>query len=81
MVQNAQLKSDTYRVLNLDVVWTAEFAANRWIDEIPANPFPFDKMPESGQRHGQVPRQVYAVPDASDGGCCTTARTCWTRPA
>ncbi|HEV7908834.1 MAG TPA: ABC transporter substrate-binding protein, partial [Pseudonocardiaceae bacterium] len=27
MVQNAQVRSDTYTVLNLDVVWTAEFAA------------------------------------------------------
>ncbi|HEY7592164.1 MAG TPA: ABC transporter substrate-binding protein, partial [Actinophytocola sp.] len=35
MVQNAQVKSDAYTVLNLDVVWTAEFAANRWVVELP----------------------------------------------
>ena len=29
MIQNAQTKSDAYNVLNLDVVWTSEFAANR----------------------------------------------------
>jgi hypothetical protein len=28
MVKNAVAKSSTYSVLNLDVVWTAEFAAN-----------------------------------------------------
>src|SRR5688500_169757 len=39
MVQNAQVKSDQYGVLNLDVVWTAEFAANRWVVELPRDQF------------------------------------------
>lgn len=37
MVQNAQVKSDAYTVLGLDVTWTAEFAANRWVDPVPAS--------------------------------------------
>jgi len=40
MVQNAQIKSDAYSVLNLDVVWTSEFAANRWIAPLPADALP-----------------------------------------
>ena len=30
MINNAQAKSDAYTVLGLDVIWTAEFAANEW---------------------------------------------------
>ncbi|HEV7932176.1 MAG TPA: hypothetical protein VGP70_07650, partial [Actinomadura sp.] len=35
LVQNAQTKSDAYDVLNVDAVWTAEFAARRWVVELP----------------------------------------------
>lgn len=44
LVQNAQIKSDTFSVLNLDVVWTSEFAANKWIMPLPADTIPTDKM-------------------------------------
>jgi multiple sugar transport system substrate-binding protein len=44
MVQNAQAKSDAFSVLNMDVVWTSEFAANQWITEIPQ-----DKVPDLGK--------------------------------
>src|SRR5213596_655788 len=43
MIQNAQTKSDAYTILNTDVVWTAEFAANGWIEQLPADQFPTDK--------------------------------------
>ena len=67
MIQNAQLKTDTYTVLSLDVVWTAEFAANRWIDEIPESSFPFDKT--LGPINGTVSYRDkwFAMPYASDG--------------
>src|SRR5206468_11749983 len=39
MIQNAQTKSDAYTILNLDVVWTAEFAANKWVLELPKDQF------------------------------------------
>lgn len=67
MIQNAQLKSDTYSVISLDVVWTAEFAANRWIDEIPESAFPFDKT--LGPINGTVSYRDkwFAMPYASDG--------------
>ncbi|MHA7223109.1 extracellular solute-binding protein [Arthrobacter sp. RHLT1-20] len=44
LIQNAQIKSDTFSVLNLDVVWTSEFAANKWILPLPADAVPTDKM-------------------------------------
>ena len=44
LIQNAQIKSDTFSVLNLDVVWTSEFAANKWIMPLPADAVPTDKM-------------------------------------
>lgn len=34
LINNAQTKSDAMDVMLLDAVWTAEFAANRWIDEV-----------------------------------------------
>jgi len=36
LTQNAQVRSDTYAVLALDVTWTGAFAANRWVDPLPA---------------------------------------------
>jgi multiple sugar transport system substrate-binding protein len=44
LVQNAQIKSDTFSVLNLDVVWNSEFAANKWIQPLPEDAIPTDKM-------------------------------------
>ena len=44
LIQNAQIKSDTFSVLNLDVVWTSEFAANKWILPLPADAIPTDTM-------------------------------------
>ena len=35
MVQNAQIKSDKHTLLSMDVVWTAEFAANGIVDALP----------------------------------------------
>src|ERR1039457_4747879 len=31
LVENLQARSDVYDVMNLDVIWTAEFASNGWI--------------------------------------------------
>lgn len=68
MVQNAQTRSDAYTVLNLDVVWTAEFAANRWIVELPANRFELGKMLTPTVSTGRYRDRLYAVPSTSDGG-------------
>src|SRR5829696_5829209 len=68
MVQNAQVKSDAYSVLNLDVVWTAEFAANRWVQELPADKFTLDQFLEPAVSTAKYRDKLYAVPSTSDGG-------------
>jgi len=68
MVQNAQVKSDAFTVLNLDVVWTAEFAANRWIVELPQDQFELDKFLPPAVETGKYRDKLYAVPVYSDGG-------------
>ncbi|WP_255272549.1 ABC transporter substrate-binding protein [Actinomadura madurae] len=68
MIQNATTKSDAYSVLNLDVVWTAEFAANRWLTEIPKNRVDLSKMLPATVTTGQYRGKLYAVPSTSDAG-------------
>lgn len=72
MVQNAQNKSKTYSVLNLDVVWTAEFAANQWV-----LPMPKDKVSTKGFLKPTVDsatyfNKLYGMPLNSDGGLLYT---------
>ncbi|MFG2002889.1 ABC transporter substrate-binding protein [Spirillospora sp. NPDC048911] len=62
LVQNAQIKSNAYDVIRLDAVWTAEFAARRWVlplDESKLDPATF--LPtalETGKYRGKL----YAAP-------------------
>jgi multiple sugar transport system substrate-binding protein len=67
MVQNAQVKSDAYTVLNLDVVWTAEFAANRWVVELPKDEFDLDNFLKPAVDTATYVDKLYAVPVYSDG--------------
>jgi trehalose/maltose transport system substrate-binding protein len=67
-IQNAQTKSDAYTVLNMDVVWTAEFAANQWIDELPADQFPLNEMLPSVVETGKYFNRLYAVPYNTNAG-------------
>lgn len=68
MVTNLQAKSDRFSILYTDVVWTAEFAASNWLEEIPTG-----QVPEwSGFAKGPVDSvtfegKAWAVPAASDG--------------
>jgi multiple sugar transport system substrate-binding protein len=69
MISNAQIKSDAFSVLNLDVVWTAEFAANRWVTELPEDQFPdLGKLLPSTLDTAKYRDKLYAVPVTSDGG-------------
>jgi multiple sugar transport system substrate-binding protein len=69
MIQNAQNKSDAFSVLNLDVVWTAEFAANRWVQELPEDKFPdLGKLIPATLQTAKYRDKLYAVPVTSDGG-------------
>lgn len=68
MIQNATTKSDAYSVLNLDVVWTAEFAANRWLAELPKDKIDLSAMLPATIKTGQYRGRLYAVPSTSDAG-------------
>jgi multiple sugar transport system substrate-binding protein len=68
MIQNAQTKSDTFSVLVLDVVWTAEFAANRWVLELPKDQFDTSKFLAPTVDSATYRDKLYAVPSTSDGG-------------
>jgi multiple sugar transport system substrate-binding protein len=68
MVQNAQTKSDAYTVLNLDVVWTAEFAANRWITPLPQNQFDLSQFLPAAVDTGKYRDTLYAAPWKTDAG-------------
>lgn len=67
-IQNAQTRSDAYTVIAIDVVWTSEFAANRWIDPLPAEEFPLDEMLPPIVDSARYRDALYAVPRNSDGG-------------
>ncbi|MFI5713583.1 ABC transporter substrate-binding protein [Kribbella sp. NPDC051620] len=69
MVQNAQNQSDAFSVLNMDVVWTSEFAANKWILQLPEDKFPdLDKLVPATVETAKYRDKLYAVPITSDGG-------------
>ncbi|MFI6575104.1 ABC transporter substrate-binding protein [Nocardiopsis sp. NPDC050513] len=67
MIQNAQTQADTFTVLSVDVVWTAEFAANGWIDELPRDRFDLDAMMEPVVATGEYQGRLFSVPESSDG--------------
>jgi multiple sugar transport system substrate-binding protein len=68
MIQNAETKSDAYTVLSLDVVWTSEFAAHQWIDRLPDQQFPLQKMLKPVVETAKYRGGLYAAPASSDGG-------------
>jgi len=68
MIQNAQVKSDAFTVLNLDVIWTSEFAANRWVTELPQDQFDLDNFLKPAVNTAMYRDKMYAMPIYSDGG-------------
>ncbi len=67
MVQNAQVEGSSYSVLNLDVVWTSEFAANRWIAPLPEDALPLDEEIPATVEAASYRDVVYAAPYYTDG--------------
>jgi multiple sugar transport system substrate-binding protein len=67
LIRDAKRKKGTYTVLTLDVVWTAEFAKNRWIEEIPESSFPFDQTLDPINGTVKYRDKFFAMPYASDG--------------
>ncbi|MFD0854167.1 extracellular solute-binding protein, partial [Actinomadura adrarensis] len=68
MVQNAQAKSDAYTVLSLDVVWTAEFAANRWITRLPEDQFNLQAMLQPPVQTARYRGRLFAAPFKTNAG-------------
>lgn len=67
MIQNAQLKSDAFTVLDLDAVWTAEFAAHRWITELPREQFDTSVFLPPALETAEYRGRLFSIPTTSDG--------------
>ncbi len=66
LVANLQAKSSVYDVIDMDVVWTAEFAANGWIIPLPEHDFPLRDFLEPAVKTAMYQGRLYAVPDYSN---------------
>ena len=62
LVANLQAKSDAYDVIDLDVVWTAEFASAGWIIPLPAGKFPLGDFLPPAVATAQYQGRLYAIP-------------------
>ncbi|WP_130865909.1 ABC transporter substrate-binding protein [Acidipropionibacterium timonense] len=66
LINNAQTNSAAYDVIGLDVVWVAEFAANRWVVELPADQFTDSDYIKGVMDTGLYRDKRYAMPYATD---------------
>jgi len=66
LVANLQAKSDSYDVIDLDVVWTAEFASAGWIIPLPAGKFPLRDFLPPAVSSAMYQGRLYAIPDYSN---------------
>ncbi len=67
LVANLQARSDEYDVIDMDVIWTAEFASNGWI--IPLTPSQFPELKDflkPAVDTAMYQGRLYAVPDYSN---------------
>jgi multiple sugar transport system substrate-binding protein len=63
LAANLQAKSSVYDVIDMDVVWTAEFASNGWIIPLPENQFPLAEFFSQAVSTARYEGRLYAVPD------------------
>ena len=68
MIQNAQIKSDKMTLLSMDVVWTAEFAANGIVDAAPRGAVDTSLYLPATVDSATYFNKLYAYPMDSDGG-------------
>jgi multiple sugar transport system substrate-binding protein len=66
LVANLQAKSDEYDVIDMDVIWTAEFASNGWIIPLPQSQFPLGDFLRPAVDTAMYQGRLYAVPDYSN---------------
>lgn len=67
MIKRGQAKSGEFSVMSVDLVWTSEFAANGWLQELPADRFPTTGMLASAVDSSTYFNKLYAYPQGSDG--------------
>ena len=68
MIQNTQIKNPQMGILNVDVVWTAEFAAKQYIVELPPDQFPTDSFLPATVDSATYFNKLYGYPWTSNGG-------------
>jgi multiple sugar transport system substrate-binding protein len=68
LINNAQVRSDKFTVIRIDAVWTAEFAANQWVDEISPDDFDMTGYLQPTIDTVTYFDKRYAVPDATGAG-------------
>jgi multiple sugar transport system substrate-binding protein len=69
LVQHFQAKDANYDVVDVDVVWTAEFAAKGWLQPLTgAMAIDTSKLFKPTVATGTYNNTLYAAPQASDGG-------------
>jgi multiple sugar transport system substrate-binding protein len=66
LVANLQAKSPVYDVIDMDVVWTAEFASNGWIIPLPRSQFPLREFLRPAVNTAMYQGRLFAVPDYSN---------------
>src|ERR1700746_1125667 len=66
LVANLQAKSNLYDVIDMDVIWTAEFASNGWIIPLPQSQFPLGDFLKPAVDTAMYQGRLYAVPDYSN---------------
>lgn len=68
LVSNLQAKSDRYDLLNIDVVWLAEFADAGWITPLDRRQFPLNQFLKPVVDTAMYGGKLYAVPYTSNAG-------------
>ena len=68
MIQNTTIKNPSMGILSVDVVWTAQFAANGYIVALPADKFPTSSFLPATVNSATYFNKLYAYPVSSDGG-------------
>ena len=69
LVQHFQAKSTDYDVVDVDVVWTAEFAAKGWLQPLTGDmKIDTSKLLPATVKTGTYNGTLYAAPQSSDGG-------------
>lgn len=66
LMENLQAKSDVYDVMSLDVIWTAQFAANGWVIPLSEREFPLGDFLRPAVDTAMYQGRLWAVPFTSN---------------